>query len=239
MPLQINENILIQFGLTLNEAKIYLALIDLGPTLAGKISRNTGIHRRNVYDSIERLIKKGLVSYIKLNNRNLFQASNPSRFLDIIKESENLIIPMISELMGKYNKTLDKEETNFFKGKEGLRSVLEDQLNYKEILILGANPKAGEVMQFYFKWYNQTRHKKRIKLKIITHERWFERLKFSQVRYFPEKYANPLAINIYGDKTAIILSSKSSPMAIVIKNREITQGYKNYFDLMWKSSKKS
>ncbi len=235
----INYSSLVDFGLTPNEAKIYLALIDLGPSLAGKISRKTGIHRRNVYDSIERLIQKGLIGYIKVNNHNLFQASNPNKFLDIIKERENLIFPIVSELTSKYNMTLDKEETNFFKGKDGLRSVLEDQLNYREILILGANPKAGEVMQFYFNWYNKTRMKKRIHLKIITHERWFQRLKLSEVRYFSQKYANPLAINIYGDKVAIILWSKSSPIAIVIKSKEIANGYKNYFELMWKSSKKN
>ncbi|MEK6919400.1 MAG: helix-turn-helix domain-containing protein [Nanoarchaeota archaeon] len=235
----INESALLQFGLTVNESKVYLALIDLGPSLAGKISRNTGVHRRNVYDSIERLIQKGLVGYIQQNNRNLFQASSPNRFLDIIKERENLLTPVVSQLLSKYSKTRDLEETNFFKGKDGLRSVLQDQLNYKEVLILGANPKAGEVMQFYFNWYNKTRLKKRINLKIITHERWFSKLKLAQVRYFPGKYASPLAINIYGDKTAIILWSKASPMAIVIKNREITDGYKKYFDFLWKSSKKS
>ncbi|MBS3074386.1 hypothetical protein J4447_02935 [Candidatus Pacearchaeota archaeon] len=234
----INESILLDFGLTKNEAKVYLALIDLGPSLAGQISRKTGIHRRNIYDTIERLIQKGLVGYIQQNNRNLFQASNPGKFLDIIKERESLILPIVSELMSRYNKTLEKEETNFYRGKNGLRSVLEDQLNYKEILILGANPKAGEVMQFYFKWYNQTRMKKKIRLKIITHERWFEKLKLTEVRYFPQKYANPLAINIYGDKTAIILWSKQSPMAIVIKNKNISQGYRNYFELLWKASRK-
>jgi len=234
----INESLLIEAGLTLNESRVYLALIDLGPSLAGQLSRKTGLHRRNVYDTIERLIQKGLVGYIQQNNRNLFQASNPQRFLDIIKERENLLAPLVSELGKKYNQTIEKEETNFFKGKNGLRSVLEDQLNYKEILILGANPKAGEVMQFYFKWYNQTRQKKKIKLRIITHEKWFERLKLAEVRYFPEKYANPLAINIYGDKTAIILWSKQNPIAIVIKNKEVTDGYRRYFELMWKSSKK-
>ncbi len=235
----INESLLLDFGLTPNEAKIYLALIDLGPSLAGRISRKTGIHRRNVYDSIERLIQKGLVGYIQQNNRNLFQASNPSKFLDIIKEKESLIIPVISELSMKYNKTCEKEETNFYKGKDGLRTVMEDQLNYKEILIIGANPKAGEVVQFYFKWYNKTRMKKKIRLRIITHEKWFERMKLSEVRYFPQKYSSPLAINIYGDKTAIILWSKTSPLAIVIKNKEVTEGYRNYFELMWKAGRKS
>ena len=46
---------------------------------------------------------------------------------------------------------------------EGLKTVFEDQLSAKEILILGASPKAYEVLQFYFKWYDQARRKKKIK----------------------------------------------------------------------------
>ena len=46
-----------QIGLTTNESKVYLALLDLGPSLAGQISRKTGLHRRTVYDTTEGLIK--------------------------------------------------------------------------------------------------------------------------------------------------------------------------------------
>ena len=55
-------SMLSELGLTQNEIKIYLALLDIGESLAGTIAENSGIHRRNVYDSLERLIKKGFVS---------------------------------------------------------------------------------------------------------------------------------------------------------------------------------
>src|SRR3989344_6870829 len=112
-------------GLTENEAKVYLALLDLGPSLAGQISRKTGLHRRTVYDVTEMLIKKGLLGYILNNNRRLFQASNPQRILEIIHEKENLLQPFINKLNEKYSKTKEKEETNFYKGKEGLKNIFE------------------------------------------------------------------------------------------------------------------
>lgn len=225
-------NNLTEAGLTENESKVYLALIDLGPSLAGQIARKTGMHRRTVYDTTEMLIKKGLVGYILKNNRRLFQASNPKRILDILKEKENLLEPLISELSLKYGKTKEKEETNFYKGKEGLKTVFEDQLSAKEILILGASPLAYEVLQFYFKWYDITRKKKKIKARIIASDRKIKRIPLAEIRYLPEKYANPVSVNIYGDKTAIILWA-SQPYAIVIKSHEVAKGYRNYFELMW------
>jgi sugar-specific transcriptional regulator TrmB len=226
-----------QAGLTENEGKVYLALLDLGPSLAGQISRKAGLHRRTVYDTTEMLIKKGLIGYIIKNNRRLFKASNPNRLLEIINEKKQLINPIIKGLQERYTKTRQKEETNFYKGKEGLKTVFEDQLESKEILILGASPLAYETLQFYFKWYDKARKQKKIKTKLITTDRRIKRIALAEIKYLPEKYSNPVSVNIYGDKTAIILWA-SEPIAIVIKNKEVAEGYKNYFELMWKIAKK-
>ena len=86
-----NLEILKDAGLTNNESLVYRALLELGPSLAGQISRKTGMHRRTVYDITEMLIKKGLIGYILKNNRKLFEASSPERFLDLLKEKENSI----------------------------------------------------------------------------------------------------------------------------------------------------
>ena len=225
-----------QAGLTNNESKVYLALLDLGPSLAGQISRKTGIHRRTVYDTTEMLIKKGLAGYIISNNRRLFQAANPERFLQIIKEKEDFLSPVIENLKIKFSNIKDKEETNFYKGKEGLKTIFEDQLNSKEILILGASPKAYEILQFYFKWYDKSRKEKKIKARIIAQNRTIKKIPLAEIRYIPEKYSSPVAVNIYQDKTAIILWAKE-PIAIVIKNKEVAEGYKNYFELMWRIAK--
>ena len=222
--------------LTNNESKVYLALIDLGPSLAGQISRKTGLHRRTVYDITEMLIKKGLIGYILKNNRRLFQASDPDRLMEIINEKQNTLLPIVEELSLKYKKTKEKEETNFYTGKEGLKNIFEDQLNYKEIMILGASPKAQEVLQFYFNFYDKKRKTKKIKMRIIAQDRKIKRIPLAEIKYLPAKYQNPVSVNIYGDKTAIILWAKQ-PLAILIKNSEISKGYKNYFELMWKIAK--
>lgn len=233
----INHYSLQEAGLTENESKVYLALLDIGPGLAGQISRKTGLHRRTVYDTTDMLIKKGLIGYILKNNRRTFQASDPKRILEIIKEKENMISPLILELQQRFSNTLEKEETNFYKGKEGVKTVFEDQLNCgKEILILGASPKAYETLQFYFHWYDKSRKQKKIKARIIAQDRSIKKISLAEVKYLPEKYSSPMAINIYGDKTAIILWAKQ-PYAIVIKSKEIAEGYRNYFELMWKIAK--
>ena len=223
-------------GLTENESRVYLALLDFGPCLAGLISRKTGLHRRTVYDTTETLIKKGLIGYILKNNRRLFQASNPQRFIDILKEKQEQLAPVIEKLGAKYSMTREKEETNFYRGKDGLRAVFEDQLTSKEVLILGASPKAYEILQFYFKWYDKARKAGKIKAKIIATDSRIKKIPLSEIRYLPSKYESSVAVNIYQDKIAIILWA-SEPLAIVIKNREISEGYRKYFDIMWRMAR--
>lgn len=228
------------FGLTHNESIVYRALLEFGPSLAGQISRKTGLHRRTVYDTTERLIKKGLVGYILKNNRRLFEASSPNVFLEIVKEKENTINEALPEMLYYYNKLKEKQETNFYKGREGLKTVFEDQIQEgKEILILGASPLAYEILQFYFKWFDRRRKENKIRTRIIFN-RIEKKLKIplAEIRYMPQKYTSPLAVNIYGDKVAIILWSKENPFAILIKNKEISDGYRKYFELMWRGIKK-
>ena len=228
--------VLKQSGLTHNEALVYQALLELGPSLAGQISRKTGLHRRTVYDTTEMLIQKGLIGYILKNNRRFFEAASPEKFLDIIKEKENLINNSLSEMMLLYTKTQEKQETNFYKGKQGLKTVMEDQLKQgtKEILILGASPLAYEILEFYFKWFDVKRRKQKIKARIIFNKLDKKpRIPLAEIKYLPKKYTSPLAINIYRDKVAIIFWSKDNPIAIVIKNKDVSDGYKKYFELMW------
>ncbi|MCX6748359.1 MAG: hypothetical protein NT076_02030 [Candidatus Pacearchaeota archaeon] len=231
-----NIQILQESGLTHNESLVYSALLELGPSLAGQISRKSGLHRRTVYDTTEMLIKKGLVGYILKNNRRLFQASSPNKFLDILKEKETTIQQSLPEMLSFYQKTKEKEETNFYKGKQGLKTVFQEQLEEKEILILGASSSAFEVLPFYFKWYDLARKKKKIHARIISSDK-LPKIPLAEIRYLPEKYSSPLAINIYGDKVAIILWSKENPIAIVIKDKAIAEGYRKYFELVWKTAR--
>jgi len=232
------KELLQEIGLTENESKVYLSLLKIGPSLAGTISRKTGIHRRNVYDITERLIKKGVLGYIIKNNRRFFEAVNPKKFLDIIRERESAFQDVLPDLKELYEGTKEKQETNFYKGREGLKAVFQDQLEgSKEILILGASKSAFDVLPFYFKWYDKDRVKKKIKTKIIASEKLGKRIPLSEIRYVPQKYANPLAINVYKDKIAIILW-KREPFVVVIKEKEVADSYRKYFELMWKIARK-
>ena len=65
-----NTKILEAAGLTGNEIKVYLALLELGSVTAGEILKKIEIHRGAVYDTLDKLMEKGLVSYVIKANGN-------------------------------------------------------------------------------------------------------------------------------------------------------------------------
>ncbi len=234
------ENVLEHFGLTKTEATIYLTLLEIGPSLAGVISRKSGIHRRSIYDATDRLIKKGLIGYISNNNRRYFAATHPERLLELLKEREAIVQEVLPELTHKYLQQQEKQETVFYRGKNGLKTVFEDQLQVgKEVLVLGASIHAEEHLSYYLHWYTKRRVKQRMKLRLIYNTRikgHAKKIPMASVKYLPIAYENYTATNIYGDRVAIIFWG-ATPFVILIKNKEIAAGYKAYFEHLWKIAK--
>lgn len=232
-----DDHDLLQIGLTRVEAKVYVAVLELGASLAGTVTRECGIQRRSVYDTLERLIQKGLVSYIKTNNRRFYQAAHPKRILEISQERLDNVKKLIPELELKYSMSKEKQDTTFFRGKHGLRTVFDDQISCaKDILILGASAFAYEIVKYYFDRYDSIRQRKNIHVRAIFSEKLQRIVPNAEIRYLPKHYSSHAATNIYGDKVAIILWTKN-PLAILISQKEIADSYRNYFELLWGMAK--
>lgn len=238
------QKVLEGFGLTQSEAKIYLMLLEEGASLAGMISRNTGIHRRSVYDSIERLIQKGLVSYIKSNNRKYFEAVSPERLIEILHSREEDIKTILPELKALQQMSEGKNETLFFRGKAALKSAFDDQLDKagREICIWGANTRALDILQYYFPHFDKQRVKKRIKVRILFNESerknpYVSKIPLSEVRFVPDSIKSNAAVNIYG-RNICIVAWRPDPVAILIRENNISEGFRNYFEFMWSVAKK-
>src|SRR3989344_475286 len=85
------EQALQRIGLTDGEIKIYLALLELGSTSTGKLTKKSGISGSKVYEVLDRLMNKGLANFIIKNGVKYFEAARPERLLDHLSEKESEI----------------------------------------------------------------------------------------------------------------------------------------------------
>jgi len=237
-----NEKLLKEIGLTDIEIKVYLILLKEGSSLAGDITRNTGIHRRSVYDAIERLVEKGLVSYIKTNNRKYFEAVDPERLLEILKEKEDNLKTILPELKTLKNISKEKKETLFFRGKQALRTVFDDQISIgKEISIFGDAVNVNEILKYYFPRFDKERIRKKIYVKIIFDNsaklnKQLKKIPLSKIKFINKGNSGSASTYIYGDNITIVTWSEN-PTAILIREKAVAEGFRSYFDFIWNNYK--
>ena len=79
---------------------------------------------------------------------------------------------------------------------------------------------------------------KKIKIKSLVRQgRRDVSSKTADVRFVPKNVQSNVVTNIYGNKIAIIIWSKT-PEAILIENKTAAEAYKSYFEFMWQNAGK-
>ncbi|MFH1722097.1 MAG: helix-turn-helix domain-containing protein [Candidatus Altiarchaeota archaeon] len=236
-----DENSVMRLGLPLSQAKVYLALLRLGQTQAGRIAKKAQVNRTTTYDAIEGLIEKGLVSYVIVSSRRVFQATAPRRFLEIIKQQEQAAKDILPELETIHSQSKEKEEAQVYKGRKGIRAILNDILNCKEYVAFGSSGRFLEIMDHNFHQFQMAKRKKKIRAKVILQEsaRQSESvaIAYTTFRFIPDSYAAPTTTFIYANKTATITWSEI-PVATVIEGADVAKSFKNYFALLWENAEK-
>jgi sugar-specific transcriptional regulator TrmB len=241
------EAVLEEIGFTPKEAKVYLSLLELGSSSAGQIIQKTGLHRAVVYDLLERLIEKGVVGHVIMGRKKFFEATNPERLLETLKEKEQRLATILPKLV-ELAKFKTKLEVKIYKGKEGIKTVFEDIVTHKptEWLSLGSGGETYQVMPYYLEQFHKRRIKEKIKVRgLMLHTpiaqkrgKQLTKLAFTQIKYLPKNFLTPTVINIYNDRTALYSITKEKiPFIILIENKELTTSFREYFEWLWNISK--
>ena len=118
-----------KIGLTEGEAKVYMASLSLGQSTTGAIIKEAKVSTSKVYNILDRLSKKGLVSTIIKNNRKYFKASDPSRLKEFIEIKEKEILEekaeidkMIPSLQQMQKYAAPKQEAEILEGIRGIKT---------------------------------------------------------------------------------------------------------------------
>ena len=244
------SQILQELGLTKNEVFIYLFLLKTGETTTGKIIKETGVANSRVYESLNSLITRGLVSYNVQKDGKHFKSEDPRKFLELEEQRKQKISEFIQELM-KLKESKHKEtNTAVYEGFEGFKTafkkIIDDCPKGETIHILGFSEPSEkkESLRLFLSNINLKSQQKKQELKIILDDSVRETLgkdrekeKYTEVKYMPKGYINPSAIDIFEDYVYIFLWVEK-PFVFMIKNKAIAESFKQYFNFLWKIARK-
>jgi len=236
-------------GLSKNESKIYLYLLKAGPTTTGAIIKETRIANSRVYESLNSLISRGLVLYTIQRNGKHFQAADPKKLLEIEEEKKNKIRQMLPQLLKLQSTEAAKTTSAVYEGFEGFktafRKIIEDCPQGKTIHILGfSQPEfATRSLRTFLSNMNLKSAKKRQRLQILLDSSLRETLgkdrakeRFTEVRYMPEGYMSPAAIDVFEGYVYMFLWEER-PFVFMIKNERIAESFRQYFKFLWSLGK--
>ena len=92
-----------------------------------------------MYDSLAKLIEKGLVSEVFIKGEKNFKAINPNRLLDVIKEKQDRLQNILPQMQKRFQAIEEKEEAYMYRGIQGFKNYLQDILKTKEtVYFIGA-----------------------------------------------------------------------------------------------------
>ena len=235
-----------QLGLAMNEAKIYETLLKEGESSVGNISVKSKVHRRNVYDSLHRLIEKGLVFEILQSNENRFKAVDPRKLMELIQEKEESLSRIMPDLEKLYKGTPHKEEVYVYRGHEGWKNYMRDMIRIGEdAYFIGAKGAWLDyrVRGFFPQFIKETKKKKMKFYHLFDNE---VKAKFSHIlpfvgknyKFLPQEYSTPGAIDIFGDHVNILSGLQIGGFVeefafTVIVNQQVADAFRIWFKFMW------
>lgn len=231
-------------GLTRNESLVYLTLLEIGRSSLGKIVDSTRMHRRTIYDCLDRLQDRGLVSMFREGKTRYFSPAPPKRLKDLLKEKEADINAIFSHLETLASGSKVQTEVTVHKGREGLRSIMEDLINARPKLWLSLT--SSGLGSAYFPYdiaqFHQRRIRHQIRLRIlfaknpdaILRSKELSRLLLTTVKFMGTRESIPLSFWIYKDKVAFLLWESTT--GILIENKETAETFTRYFSMLWKTA---
>src|SRR3989338_7760287 len=247
-----NKKLLEEIGLTKGEIRVYFTLLKIGETTTGKIIEEAQISSGKIYEILDKLIKKGLVGFIIKEKTKYFSPASPNRILDYIHEKEKELNQKEQELVkelpsliaiGKAEK--EKKETHLFKGFKGIQTAifeaLEDLTSKDEVLAMGIRSSKEERFNLLWQRWHIERVNKKIVCKAIFSDKnteyykTFKKMKFVEVRIL--EGVTPSAIDVMKDRV-LIFTYGEEPSCLSIKNPEIAESFKSFFENLWKVAKK-
>lgn len=235
-------------GLSHEEAKVYLALLELGSSYASMIAKKAGVNRVACYHTLDNLIKKGFITSFQKNKIKWFTVENPQILVNKQKEKLNRAEQLLPELLSITNALAYKPKIHYYEGLEGIKNIFEDTLTAKGELLGYTNlsdlPKV--LPEEFIKEYAARKVKKRLKTRMLspTSENALEYLN----HYYPKDFDRNLVeilfvnrkefmfeyeINIYGNKVAIISLNPDELIGLIIESPVYAKTQKAIFNLAW------
>lgn len=241
------DDLLTGAGLTEQESKAYLALLELGSSTVKPIAEKAGLKRTSIYNFIDHLVELGLVTRTVVNHRNHYAASSPRRLLEIQKQRLRDLEESLPVMLAMFDKSPERPRISYFEGPAEVANILKEEAQCrKEALYIWPGREALDAV-------GGAKVMNRIDAARIDQGVWVRTIRFRQkdihyglsrhgTKYLREmRWAAPeiktsMGMGIYDSGKVGIFSSKRESFGVLIESREFQALMTSMFRFFWAAS---
>ncbi|MFH1802300.1 MAG: helix-turn-helix domain-containing protein [archaeon] len=247
--MKIDTSVLEDIGMTNSQVKVYLTLLELEEAKSGEIISKSKLQSSVVYNALNQLTQKGLVSFISKGQIKHFFATDPKSLISYVEDKKNKVKELVPKLIKKREFQI-KQEAQVFSGWKGIyfafNKILEILTKGSEYIAWGAGfeEQYTEEAKKFFHDFQKKRADKKYLVKIIVNENsrkqvegydWYPKFGKPEYRYVPG--FSPKGTVIFGDNV-LIVAFEETPIAVLITSKTIAESHRKAFHAMWKLAKK-
>ena len=238
-------------GLTEREAKVYMFLLEYEPAKTGIICSKLNISTSHIYQILEKLLNKGIISYKIANNIKIFRAVDPESLYAIFREKEKKLEKEkrdLKEFISNLKKIEIKEhkqnDFKYFEGINGVRSMFTEFITNSEPntkMYIASAPIAYEKWNaFLIELFHKPRIKNNIHLQIIIptklkkYGKERKKLRPIEIKYSETEMESEFGVT---EDYVYFLSYGDKPYALLIKDKNFANTHKKIFKTMWDTIK--
>ncbi|MDD5103176.1 MAG: helix-turn-helix domain-containing protein [Candidatus Peribacteraceae bacterium] len=238
---------LLKLGLTDEEAKVYLACLEVNGGAVSVIARKAGINRVSCYHTLEKLLKRRLLSQYDKSGMKCFAPEPPEKLeeleLERVKIAKSLL-PQLKSLTGSLG---FKPKIRFYEGREGVERVFTESLIAKKEILGYTNLKT--VTNFFpdfFKEYTHTRLRKGIKTRYLSPNtvesvhvidpflpKTFDPNLIEILLVNKEQFPFENEVLIFENVVGIVSLKKEELLGLLIESATLARTMRAVFDLAW------
>lgn len=233
-------------GLSEKEVRIYLALLQLGPSTPYSIAKKADLKRPTAYVIAEELVEKGLIVHVPGEERRRYIARSPEIFIEEREEKIAAAKRILPELRSFQKDTAEKPSILYFEGVGGLRQAYQyrqKELHGKEIVgfFASAEDASPGVIDVFIEWNAyKAKYGPKVRGLTVDHSALQSFAPFLaksglEVKFMPpELYSAKVSIESCDDRFVRICLIESA-QTLIIESPKFAQAMRQAFELVWTS----
>ncbi len=238
---------LTKLGLSKEEARVYLACLEINGGPVSVIAKKAGVQRVGCYHTLEKLLRKRLLSRYDKGGVKCFAPEQPERLLQLMQEKVNITKGLLPQLQSLVHAEGFKPKIRFYEGREGVERVFTESLSAEsEILGYTDLKTVTDFFPDFFRAYTQERLGKGIKSRYLSPNtvesvhaidpllpRKFDPNLMEILLVNKEQFPFDNEILIFGNTVGVVSLKKDELLGLLVESATFARTMKAVFDLAW------